>query len=373
MIVPEHLKDHSIMHRSGPLAFRLFFAALLLFGGEALVWPQTGVRGPLDAVIALTGYGLLATLWLDLTVRYRVRDLFGLMIQAGFYALLAALVIHPQYSYADLPTSLMTRVMGAQALIALEMGGLLLALTGRRGGGAWLIGGAVVVGLAWGSWLSWWPPDQNLPPVELPLLLVVGIGGLAGILALRAVTARLTQNTMVDSLKLGRGGLGGVVLGLLALLVIRLLQGLIDPGALLVSGLLLLLCWTILWFRGREKGATLLDGSLPTAAQMSSSSSEPQSAAPDKDRLVHSGVSPDVQNVWLGSNKPTKGVSIVAAILFIVVSVMAFQSPRITVAEIDQLRFIGLGFTAYGLAWLPTVSLVLGARAFMRQISERLL
>ncbi len=325
---------------SGPLSFRLLFAALLLFGGEALVWPHIGGRGPLDWALALVGYGLLATLWLDLTIRYRVRDLFGLMAQAGFYALLAALLIHPQYSYADLPTSLMTRVMGAQALIALEMGGLLIALTSSRRRAqqvAPLLIGAVVVGLAWGSWLRWWPPDQELPPVELSLLLVVGIGGVVGILALTLLNARLTQATPVDSLRLSRGELGGVVIGLLVMLGVRLLQGVVDPGALLVSALLLLLCWAILWFRGREKGATLLDRCFPT---------------PDH-------------------RPPQLPVLVAAAILFLVISVIAFQAPRLGFGEVDQLRFIGVGFTAYGLAWLPTVSLVLGGRAFMRQISER--
>jgi hypothetical protein len=319
----------------GPLAFRLFFAGLLCFGGEVLVWPQLGVRGPLDWLVALLAYGLLAVLWLDLTVRYRVRDLFGLMIQAGFYALLAALLIHPQYSYVDLPTSLMTRVMGAHAFIALEMGGLLLALTGRAQRVAPLLAGVVVVGLAWGSWLRWWPVDQGLPPVELPLLLTVGVGSLIGILVLQVGLARFSASVTVESLRLGRAGLGGVVLGLLALLLIRLLGGLIDPGALLISGLLLLLCWTILWFRGRAKGATLLDGCLPP--------------------------------------RPPGALAFSAAALFLVMSVIAFQAPRLTLAEVDQLRFIGLGFTAYGLAWLPTVSLVLGARAFMRQFSERLM
>lgn len=323
---------------SGPLSFRLLFAALLLFGGEALVWPHIGGRGLLDALLALVGYGLLAALWLDLTIRYRVRDLFGLMAQAGFYALLAALLIHPQYSYADLPTSLMTRVMGAQALIALEMGGLLLALTG---GGRTLMrvlfAGAVVVGLAWGSWLRWWPPDQGLPPVELSLLLTIGIGGLLGILALTLLNARLTQATPVDSLRLSRGELGGVVIGLLLMLGVRLLQGVVDPGALLVTALLLLLCWAILWFRGREKGATVLDRSFSDPAHRT----------------------------------PRLPILVAAATLFLVISVMAFQAPRLGFDEVDQLRFIGVGFTAYGLAWLPTVSLVLGGRAFMRQVSER--
>jgi hypothetical protein len=326
----------------GTLSFRLLFAALLLFGGEALVWPHTGGRDALDGGLGLIGYGLLATLWLDLTVRYRVRDLFGLMTQAGFYALLAALLIHPQYSYADLPTSLMTRVMGAQALIALEMGGLLLALTGGgRTATRLLFGGAVVVGLAWGSWLRWWPADEGLPPVELSLLLTVGIGGMLGILALTVLNARLMQATTVEALRLSPAGLGAVVIGLLALLVLRLLQGLIDPGVLLVSGLLLLLCWAILWFRGREKGATLLTS--PPAP----SPSVPQTT-------LKRGIRP-----------------LIAAVLFLVVSLVAFQSPRIGFGEVDQLRFIGVGFTAYGLAWLPTVSLMLGGRAFMRQISER--
>jgi hypothetical protein len=44
--------------------------------------------------------------------------------------------------------------------------------------------------------------------------------------------------------------------------------------------------------------------------------------------------------------------------------------PLIQIQQANQLSFIGVGFTAYGLAWLPTVSLVLGIRAYGRQISQ---
>src|SRR5690606_33134661 len=96
--------------------------------------------------------------------------------------------------------------------------------------------------------------------------------------------------------------------------------------------LLLLVCWGILWFRERARGESLLDGHVPL--------------------------------------RPISRTMALAALLLFLAAVAAYHLPLIEVAGINHLSFIGVGFTAYGLAWLPTVSLVLGARAYSRQISQ---
>src|SRR6185503_17403134 len=52
--------------------------------------------------------------------------------------------------------------------------------------------------------------------------------------------------------------------GVLAvLLMVRLLQSQVIGAGLILCSLLLVLCWAIIWFRGRKRGDTLLDHRLP--------------------------------------------------------------------------------------------------------------
>jgi hypothetical protein len=45
--------------------------------------------------------------------------------------------------------------------------------------------------------------------------------------------------------------------------------------------------------------------------------------------------------------------------------------PAIQLGTLTPFTLIGLGFTAYGLAWLPTVSVYLGFSTYLRQIEAR--
>src|SRR5262249_49085384 len=112
--------------------------------------------------------------------------------------------------------------------------------------------------------------------------------------------------------------------------IVRLVRGEIETSALILTGLLLVLSWAIVWFRGRTKGPTLLDGRVP----------------------VH----------FLAISS-----FLITAVVFIAAGIFAFNLPAFSVGVVTPVTVIGLGFTAYGLAWLPTVSLVLGARAYLRQ------
>ena len=52
-------------------------------------------------------------------------------------------------------------------------------------------------------------------------------------------------------------------------------------------------------------------------------------------------------------------------------AVFAYNVPRIGTPTFDQGVFVAAGFALYGLAWLPTVSLILGARAYIRQVQAK--
>jgi hypothetical protein len=318
-----------------PWLIRLLLAVLLMFGSEILVWVNPPGRSLVDWLLLVPGYLLLATLLLDFTVRYRVRDLFGALVLAGIYSLLAALILNPQYSFFEMPRTFLTRVMGAHALLGAEMIGLFLALTGgnKRDVRRLLLAGCLVVGLAWGIWVRWWPIDEGLPPVDLTTMLAYGAAGLVGIGGLLAFIPARTTDLTPDHLRLSRIGWGILFLALVAMFVLRLLLNQIDLGGLILAGILLVICWAILWFRERAKDDSLLDGHVPVR------------------RLSLSVLLPGL-------------------ILFVVAAIAAYSLPLIQIEQANQLSLIGVGFTAYGLTWLPTVSLVLGARAYGRQINQ---
>ncbi|MEP6985810.1 MAG: hypothetical protein ABI970_09440 [Chloroflexota bacterium] len=331
----------------------ILLALLLMFGSEILVWTNPVGRPILEWLLLIPGYVALSAILLDFTVRYRVRDLFGALLLTGIYTLASAIVLNPASTLNDLPRTLVTRVMGAHGLIAAEMIGLFLALTGggkqsRRN----LLIGCAIVGLAWGIWVKNWPIEEGFGAVSLPVMLAFGGGGIVLIaLYLYVVLPRLqsaepttpTSTTLTNTsalddsltrLCLTRQGwliTGGV---LIALLIVRLIQGEVIGAGLILCPLLLVLCWGILWFRGRKRGDTLLDHRIPI--------------------------------------RPLALLNlVVGAALFLGVGVFAYNLPDIKLGTITPFTLIGLGFTAYGLAWLPTVSLVLGVQGYLRQLATR--
>ncbi|MBI1276939.1 MAG: hypothetical protein GC179_02300 [Anaerolineaceae bacterium] len=149
------------------------------------------------------------------------------------------------------------------------------------------------------------------------------------------VVTHLTQSDeRVDALLLMRRDWMIIIGGLVALLIVRLLQGHVIGIGLIFCPLLMVLCWGILWFRERKRGDTLLDNHLPMHV-----------LAPSK--------------------------AILAAVVFIGVGTLAYNLPDVTLGSVTPFTLIGLGFTAYGLAWLPTVSLVLGIQGYLHQLATR--
>lgn len=322
----------------------VLLAMLLLFGSEVLAWTNPPQRPLMEWLLLLPGYLAISTILLDLIVRYRVRDLFGGLLLAGIYSLVAALAINPSSMLNDMPRTLFTRVMGAHSLIAAETIGLFLVLTGAGRSRSNLLIGCVVVGLAWGIWVKSWPVEEGFGAVSLPTMLAFGVGGVAviGVLLygiLPRLQVSLTSETsetgeLLDTLRLSSRGWTIVIFVLSALITIRWLSGEIDAAGLVLCPLLLVLCWAIIWFRGRKRGDTLLDGHIPTQP------------LPLTDLLI-------------------------ASVIFIGVGVLGYNLPDVKLGTITPLKLIGLGFTAYGLAWLPAVSLVLGVQGYLRQLATR--
>jgi hypothetical protein len=279
----------------------------------------------------------LAALLLDLILRQRIRDLIGVMLLSGIYGLLASLLLNPQTAFVDLSITLVTRVMGGHTLLGLEMIGLFLALTGgTRRGRYLLLAGSGVVGLAWGFWVRWFPVLDERPygEVSLTTMLAYGAVGVIVIALLWRVAVKKSAQLSPEHLRLSGRAWGALLIVLLALLIVRAMQGVMDVAALIAIPALVGLCLVILWFRRSDKTGTLLDGRIPLRP---------------------------LPVLWAG---------ITAAFLFFM-GILAYSLPLIEAANLNQLTLIILGFMAYGMGWLPLVSMILGVRAAGRLTRER--
>ena len=119
-----------ISERVTPWLLRGLLALLLMLAVEVLFWNDPGGRALVEWPIWLGGYLILATIALDLLVRYRVRDVWGVMVVVGIVCVLNGLFLNPQSALAEGAQSLLSRSLGAYWFISLEMMGLFLALIG---------------------------------------------------------------------------------------------------------------------------------------------------------------------------------------------------------------------------------------------------
>lgn len=313
---------------------RELLAALLLFGGEILLWLDPPSRSLVDWLLIVAGYEALAYLLLDLAARLRWRDIFGTLALAGIFALLNGLLINPQTSFAEFPRTLFTRVLGAQALVAVGM--LILwrvTLTPKRGRPVIAVVISAIIGAAWGTWARWSagllnPQSAQLETPISTLLIAAGIV-IALIFVLRHVIARREVRVETSSFKLGRVGWLFTATILITLLIMRLASGQIDALMVAFSFTLLMICVAILYAQRRKKWSTFLDTLQPSPA-------------------------------------PPLTWTVPVIIAFIIGALIGYPLPR-GEGNQDPVFVITALFTGYGIAWLPAAALALGLRAFVRQ------
>lgn len=319
---------------------RLLLALALAYGGEVLLWTNPPGRTLPDIGLLAVGYLAIATLLLDIFARYRVRDFWGVMLLAGLYGLLNGLLLNPQTALYDVPRTLITRTMGAHTLLGLEMLVLFITLLdGRTTRRRWiLLVGSLAVGLAWGVWVGLSPlqTDVNYGIVPLETMLIVGIGGIILLCGLYLLTVyRIRGATFTpDAFVLPLGGLLGLLLILAVLFFIRVLQNQLVGVSVVMVAIVLGLTFAILWNRKNTKLPTYSENLSPIAP-----------------------LSP----LWL----------ILSALFVLATGIFAYNLPIIGTTDLNQLSVVVFGFTLYGLSWLPFVSLVLGVRAYIRQIASK--
>lgn len=300
---------------------RLAFALLLVFGSELFLW--TAIQRPVwHWLPVMIGYVAIATLLLDIMVRFRVKDLFGGLLLAGVYGLLASTLINPQSTLEGIPLTLLSRVMGLQTLagaLALR----LLTLSPQANTRNHLIA-AAFFGLVWGIWLRGYPPFDNLPDASLMLALIT----LSGFFAVWTILTMRPLHIEADSLRLSNIGLLSVVGSMALLLAWQMIRGAVSRDALAYLITVAVFALVVLWFQ---------------------STPQPQHLFSNRKHIA----------AW-------RMYGLMLLIFGIIgLGVFFITSPDQGRAQVELLI---LGVSAFGLAWLPGVSLVLGVRAYRSQV-----
>ncbi len=314
---------------------RLWFGALLLFGSDILIWTD-----PLAlSIVDWLGRGfvctLIAALLLDLAVRFRIRDIYDSMALIAIGALLIGLLIAPDFAHADFPRTLLTRVLGAYGLTALEMFGLMLVLCRvvDRRTQRLILPAAAWNGFYLGVWLRWMPVfnPQVAPfvPLEQALLLTGGMFALS-VGLWWGLRRWLCQLHPID-LRLPAVPFLLLIAALIALSLPALATSALATGPLVASLLLIGVSYAVLYFRRSPHDPMLLDAYLP--------------AAP-------------TNSLWL--------VGIGGA--FLVACLFAYHLPLAGSEQINQLWLMEIGFGAVGALWYPLVAAVLAFRAVDEQM-----
>ncbi len=313
---------------------RLLLGAALLVFSEVVWWSNnpTGYQWwEWPALAAL--YLALASLMLDLVVRFRVGDILGLLVVAGIYGLLnGSLISHS--AFTALPLSLVSRPLGLHTL-----GGGLLALLllgwllDGRGLVWWRVIALAGVGLLAGIWVRWFPLLETnrfpLPPLETALALVGG--GLLVLGMLLLVVRRVSvRQEGVFLLCWWEWALVLIVLAAAFLVAAsRQIIGGLD-GA--VMGLLLGYLIVLLFFQRGRYRVSLLDRLMP-----------------------------------LRPAGPATGVVYAAALLLPMI--LGYGVPGDSPDGLP-LQALTAALVAFGVAWLPGVSLAVGLRAYIRLMRE---
>jgi len=319
-----------VRHSASVWLVRAALAALILFGSQILFWMEPEHHSPLEWLLLVAGCLALSTALLDFAVRWRIYDLFGLLLLAGIGGLGSGLLLNPQLALTDVPRTLVTRVVSLDVLAGLAVLALAGALSGESRKRWRLAVAVIVVGLIWGQWAHWSPLSAESTEVSLPTVLVYG--GVLLILAaiLTVIALGRAANLTPDHLRLSLPGWLAVLLVGVGIVAVRLAQNQVDTVSLVSIPTLMAFCAFLLRFQRRARG-----------------------------------------DMWLSTRLPHAPISPVAVVIpftvFLVAGIAGYFLPR--APDPDNLTtLLGAAFTAFGLVWLPMVSLVLGARAFIKEI-----
>lgn len=151
---------------------RIQLGLVLLTLSELVMWQNPIAYSVLDWVVLFFLYVGLATILLDVIVRFQVRDIASLLLAAGLYGLVASTIINHSIfeNLSAGPYALLIHGFGLQTAAGLY--GLLLFILVMRGKAPTPVQAVVAgaIGVLWGVWVHWFPIQTHigwgLVPIE---------------------------------------------------------------------------------------------------------------------------------------------------------------------------------------------------------------
>ncbi|RMG88331.1 MAG: hypothetical protein D6712_03830 [Chloroflexi bacterium] len=258
------------------------------------------------------------------------------MALSGVYGLLNSATINPATALIDTPRTLVTRALGAHALMGLVMLVLFLILIagGQRKWQRVLILLSVFIGLGWGIWARLAPEQADVivrQPSFVELLIWAAIFALWLAIWRWLFSRSAFGEVQAPSLVLPVPALMLVCAALGVFFLLRLAQNLIPADMWSIMVVLLAMCIAMLWFRRETRRPFYAATTLPP-----------------KPLPLRWGV--------------------IALAFFLTIFAAAYHLPILGTQDANQLTVLVFSFTLYGFGWLPASALFIGVRAYIRQI-----
>lgn len=308
---------------------RLLGATVFTFATEGILWWYR-IHPLEESLLIFALHFTLVSLLLDSIVRFKVRELFGELIVLGGYVVLAAPLMYPDLTLADLPRTFATRVMGGMFISVVWGWAVMWQTLHRWQPNRYTVLGFGLGGIGWGVWLMESPALIGQPATYALEVVTVGSVGITLIALLMPLVMR-SRVLLPDDFRLTRfeWAIGlAIIAGSAGYRVWSKTFSLDAIPILLITFSFIIL---ILWFQSSPKAKTLFHHTLPLGT------------------------------IRYGNFILNLGAFLGMGLLGL--WLIPYVRGNLPLADITStlVAFIGL-------AWLPTVSLVLGVRAYRWQV-----
>jgi hypothetical protein len=246
-------------------------------------------------------------------------------------------LITPDVAFADFPRTLATRALGGHTLTtAIAFGLFLVLFQGSPTYQNRALAGLAWIGFYWGTWMRWTPVygtlfQQSVPLAHMFAVICIWIGSV-----LFVYGALLQSRTPLNpaDFRLSFVPLLFMIAALISLFAVQAARGVMDPTALLITIIIICVCWVVLWFRRSPQHASLLETHLP--------------------------IQPP----------PTRWF-LLAAFIFTAMTMIAYHLPLVGDAAHNQLWLMEIGYAVVGITWLPAMACVIAIRGIDRVMRAR--